>query len=244
MRFGDHDRVQRQRHPSLLRPPIVFAHRGARAHAPENTVAAFELAVTLGATGLESDVWLTADGVCVLDHDGSIRRGWRRRPIAALDRGELPDHIPTLDDLLAVAGDLDVSVDLKDDTAGPAVIERAGAAGALDRLWLCHADVDHLVSLGDPAELRLVCSTRLRHMGDGPERFAARLADAGVRAVNLPQRDWTGGLTTLFHRFGVLAFGWDAQYERTARDLVWMGVDALYGDDVSLLHSVVTAEAV
>ncbi|MGA1075335.1 MAG: glycerophosphodiester phosphodiesterase, partial [Ilumatobacteraceae bacterium] len=59
-----------QRLPSLLDPPIMFAHRGARAHAPENTIEAFQLALRLGATGLESDAWLTADGVVVLDHDG------------------------------------------------------------------------------------------------------------------------------------------------------------------------------
>ncbi|MCU1376632.1 MAG: putative phosphodiesterase, partial [Actinomycetia bacterium] len=67
-------------------PPIGFAHRGARAHAPENTLAAFTLATRLGATGLESDVWLTADGVAVLDHDGVVRHGLRRRPIATMDR--------------------------------------------------------------------------------------------------------------------------------------------------------------
>ena len=58
--------------PSLQHPPIGFAHRGARAHAPENTIEAFTLALRLGATGLESDVWSTADGEAVLDHDGVI----------------------------------------------------------------------------------------------------------------------------------------------------------------------------
>ena len=48
--------------PALIAPPYAFAHRGARAHAPENTLEAFTLALRLGATGLESDVWLTADG--------------------------------------------------------------------------------------------------------------------------------------------------------------------------------------
>ena len=64
-----------QRLPSRLDPPIGFAHRGAKAHAPENTIAAFQLALRLGATGLESDVWLTAEGIPVLDHDGVVRRG-------------------------------------------------------------------------------------------------------------------------------------------------------------------------
>ena len=72
--------VVQQRLPSLLDPPIAFAHRGARAHAPENTLDAFELALRLGATGLESDVWLTADGVPVLDHDGVVRVGRREAP--------------------------------------------------------------------------------------------------------------------------------------------------------------------
>jgi glycerophosphoryl diester phosphodiesterase len=72
-----------QRLPSLLARPIAFAHRGARAHARENTLDAFALALRLGATGLESDVWLTADGVPVLDHDGVVRTGraGRRRPL-------------------------------------------------------------------------------------------------------------------------------------------------------------------
>ena len=69
--------------PALKVPPIGFAHRGARAHAPENTLEAFELALRLGASGLESDVWLTADGEAVLDHDGVVgRKGLRRRRIA------------------------------------------------------------------------------------------------------------------------------------------------------------------
>ena len=64
---------------SLLHPPIGFAHRGGRAHAPENTLEAFVLARRLGAPGLESDVWATSDGVAVLDHDGLVRAGPRRR---------------------------------------------------------------------------------------------------------------------------------------------------------------------
>ena len=83
-------------YPSLLDPPIGFAHRGARAHAPENTLDAFALALRLGATGLETDLWLTADGVPVLDHDGVVRRRGRQRPIAAVAKSALPASIPPL----------------------------------------------------------------------------------------------------------------------------------------------------
>ncbi|MBV8234977.1 MAG: glycerophosphodiester phosphodiesterase, partial [Acidimicrobiia bacterium] len=73
----------------MLHPPIAFAHRGASAHAPENTLEAFRLALRLGATGLESDVWLTADGTPVLDHGGRVRQGMRTRTIASLARDAL-----------------------------------------------------------------------------------------------------------------------------------------------------------
>ncbi len=115
--------------PSLRRPPIGFAHRGARAHAPENTLEAFGLAVRLGATGLESDVWLTSDGEAVLDHDGLVRQGLRRRPISGCSRADLPDHIPTLQELYdQVGADLELSLDVKDAAAFDRTIEVARGA--------------------------------------------------------------------------------------------------------------------
>jgi glycerophosphoryl diester phosphodiesterase len=80
-----------------------------------------------------------------------------------------------------------------------------------------------------------VDSTRLRALRDGPERRAAQLADAGVDAINLHHSDWSAGLTTLFHRFGVLAFGWDAQHERVLDGLLAMGIDGVYSDHVDRL---------
>jgi len=54
--------------------PIVFAHRGASAHAPENTLAAFKLALDQGADGIELDVKLTADEKVVVIHDATVDR--------------------------------------------------------------------------------------------------------------------------------------------------------------------------
>jgi glycerophosphoryl diester phosphodiesterase len=220
--------------PSLRRPPIGFAHRGARAHAPENTLEAFRLALRLGATGLESDVWLTRDGVAVLDHDGVVGGGIRRRSVTSVDRSDLPDHIPTLAELYEECGtDFELSLDVKDDAAFPTVLEVARAAGpdAPPRLWLCHPDHEVIGSWREVApEVKLVESTHLRRMKRGPERHAAEMRNAGIDVVNLHHTEWTGGLTTLFHRFEVLAFGWDAQHERVLAELLDMGVDAVYSD--------------
>jgi glycerophosphoryl diester phosphodiesterase len=228
--------------PSLRTPPIAFAHRGARAHAPENTLEAFRLAVRLGATGLESDVWLTSDGQAVLDHDGVIRHGLRKRPISDLRRAELPSHIPTLEELYEDVGTaLDISLDVKDPAAFDQVVAVARSAGALERLWLCHHRWTQVAEWRRRcAEVHLVDSTFLGHMPDGPERRAAELAQAGVDAVNLHHSEWSGGLAALFHRFGVLCFGWDAQHDRILDNLLAAGLDAVYSDHVDRMVEAVT----
>lgn len=53
---------------------IVYAHRGASAYAPENTLQSFYLGIQMGANGIETDVQLTKDGVLVLFHDNTVDR--------------------------------------------------------------------------------------------------------------------------------------------------------------------------
>ena len=228
--------------PALLHPPIGFAHRGARAHARENTLEAFSLAIRLGATGLETDVWRTADDEIVCDHDGVLHRlFFRRTPISDFPRSALPEHVPTLSELYECCGaDLPLSVDLKDPDAFDGLIAVARDHGGAERLWVCHEDLDLLIRWRKLApEVNLVNSTRLGRLPQGAERRAAELARERISAVNLHRTDWTGGLTTLFHRFEVLAFGWDAQQDRHIADLVDMGIDALYSDHVDRMVDVI-----
>src|SRR3954452_18398025 len=72
---GNADRIggmRRDRRPGGQ--PLVLGHRGASAYAPENTFAAFDLAVEMGADGIETDVRATRDGVLVLLHDETVDR--------------------------------------------------------------------------------------------------------------------------------------------------------------------------
>jgi glycerophosphoryl diester phosphodiesterase len=217
----------------LRHPVIGFAHRGARAHAPENTLESFTLALRLGARGLESDVWLSADGVAVLDHDGIVGNRVRRRGIGTVARADLPGHIPTLAELYETCGtDYELSLDVKDEAAADEVVAvaRNAGGGAVERLWLCGSLRQTRAWRERFPDVKLVDSTRLRALREGPERRAAELADAGLDAINLHHSDWSAGLTTLFHRFGVLAFGWDAQHDRVLDGLLAMGIDAVYSD--------------
>jgi glycerophosphoryl diester phosphodiesterase len=70
--------------------PLVFAHRGGAKLAPENTTAAFDNGVALGADGIELDVRLSGDGVPMVFHDPSLERTTDRSgPVAALSASEL-----------------------------------------------------------------------------------------------------------------------------------------------------------
>ena len=102
-----------------LHLPIVFAHRGDEAHAPENTLSAFKQAVEKGTDGIEFDVKLTADGQVVVLHDQSVDRTTNgtgnvaKLSFAALREldagkqfpGQFPgEKIPTLDEVFETVG--------------------------------------------------------------------------------------------------------------------------------------------
>lgn len=52
----------------------VLGHRGAKGHAPENTLVSFEKAIALGATMVELDIHLSKDGELIVMHDADVRR--------------------------------------------------------------------------------------------------------------------------------------------------------------------------
>ena len=233
-----------QRLPSLRDEPIAFAHRGARAVAPENTIEAFQLALRLGANGLETDVWITLDGEPVLDHDGVVRRRGRKVPIGSVARSVVPSHVPSVAEFVSACGtDFDLSVDVKDvRAAGPLVGALRASGFDARRLWLCHWDHGTVVALRDEfPDVRIVDSTRLARIKEGPERRMAALATAGVDAINMHHSDWNGGLAVMAHRFGLHAFGWDAQQPRILAALLAMGLDAVYSDHVDRMVDEYTA---
>jgi glycerophosphoryl diester phosphodiesterase len=74
----------------MNRLPLIIGHRGASAYAPENTLAAFRMAVEAGADGVEFDVRLSRDGVPVVIHDETLlRTGLRDIAVASLSSPEL-----------------------------------------------------------------------------------------------------------------------------------------------------------
>ena len=122
--------------------PTIFAHRGASAHAPENTLAAFELALAQEAEGIELDVKLSADGHVVAMHDATVDRttdGHGRvkdlslSDLRSLDAGNFFDgkyrgeKVPTLEEVFEAVGKrLFINVELTNyETPGDHLVESA-----------------------------------------------------------------------------------------------------------------------
>jgi glycerophosphoryl diester phosphodiesterase len=144
---------------SAGRRPLVLGHRGARHAAPENTLAAFELALAEGAEGVELDVRLDRDGEVVVIHDCTLRRvsgGRETRPVWELGRADLDridlgggERVPRLTAVLdwARARRARVNVEVKHD--GPRTWELVRRVAALCR-GMPHAERRLLLSCFHP----------------------------------------------------------------------------------------------
>jgi glycerophosphoryl diester phosphodiesterase len=211
---------------------ITFAHRGARLDEPENTIPAFARALQAGVSGIETDVWLAADGEVVCSHDPVVRRGRRRVRIAESTAAELAElSVPRFADVYETLGTaFECSVDVKSPDAVVALIDVARRYGALERLWVCSPDLALLGPLRAEATVKLVHSDRRSAIAVPLERHAYELGSLGIDAMNLHHSEWTAGLVSLFHRFDVLAFAWDTQEVRQLRAALRMHVDAVYCD--------------
>jgi glycerophosphoryl diester phosphodiesterase len=216
---------------------ITFAHRGARLDEAENTIPAFRRALEVGASGVETDVWLSTDGEVVCAHDPVVSRGLRRRKIASTNADELAEYgIPRMADVYRELGTaFECSVDVKSPDAAAGLVEVARSFGAQERLWVCSPDLALLRTLRaesrrDDASVKLVHSERRNSISAPLERHAFDLASAGLDAMNMHHSEWTAGLVSLFHRFDIKAFAWDAQEVRHLRAVLAMGIDAVYCD--------------
>src|SRR6266571_5069670 len=133
-----------------LRLPSVIGHRGAAAHAPENTLAGLRRAKALGCAWVEFDVRLTGDGALVLCHDPRLDRTTSgtglvsAKSLAAIrecDAGSWFDpsfageRVPTLDEGLLLAAELDLgaNVEIKSDR-GREYATAAAVAATVERL--------------------------------------------------------------------------------------------------------------
>jgi glycerophosphoryl diester phosphodiesterase len=217
--------------------PLVIAHRGASAHEPENTLAAFERAVTFGADGVELDVRATADGALAVHHDPNLADG---RPIGELRAAELPPSVCLLDAALAACGDLLVNVEIKADGPGGGTALAAPVA-ATCRAWGGRV----LVSSFDPATVDAIRAV-------APELPTAQLTFVLERSVATSVAWMAGRGHTAWHphhasldaaavagahEAGLSVHPWTVDDPARITELARWGVDGIVTNDVPVAQA-------
>jgi glycerophosphoryl diester phosphodiesterase len=228
-------------------PPLILGHRGARQRAPENTLAAFDLALDEGADGVELDVRLDGSGEIVVVHDRTLARvtqGADPRDVEELGTRELAaadvgagQRVPELRQVLAwaTARDARVNVELKADVSSPArLVARVAALIAREP----DAERRYVLSSFHPG-IVLGLARRLPSFAVGwlvaqaprPGSGALPWRASGVRGLHPPTAVTTPALVEAVRDRGGFVNVWTVNDLARARDLTAIGVDALITDD-------------
>lgn len=250
--------------------PVVFAHRGGAALAPENTVAAFDAGLAAGADGIEMDVRLSVDGVPVLMHDSTLDRtteaagpvGERTAAeLAALDAGcrferdgaypfkGLGIGVPALGAVLRRYRGTSILIELKsaDPRLASAVVSEIHAAGAHERITIGSFQKGALdaVRALDPSVRTGADMDEVRSGLDAAHRGALQ-ARPVFDAFQVPEvyaglRIVTPEFIARAHDSGVSVMVWTVNREDDMRRLLDWGVDGLITDRPDLAVPLVRA---
>ena len=227
---------------------LAFAHRGGMSEAPENTLAAFQHAVDLGYTFLETDVHLTADGVLVAFHDVDLERTcgvknnihdltWEQLSSVRVD-GTHP--IPRFIDLLDAFPDARFNVDCKSDDALQPLISLLSDRDCLQRICVGSFSDRRLRAVrkafgtGVCTSLGPVETTCLTTGAPTPQ--IAYAAQVPPNAGKLPLV--TERFVARAHRRGLQVHVWTIDDPEEMERLLDLGVDGIMTDQPEVLKAV------
>ncbi|MEY4365759.1 MAG: hypothetical protein RLZZ305_1103 [Actinomycetota bacterium] len=242
------------RHPFLGHgEPLAFAHRGGTSAAPENTMAAFQDAVNLGYSHVETDVHVTSDGVLVAFHDDDLLRTCRvSGSIEDMSWDELSglrvegrEPIPRLEEVMSAWPDLCVNLDCKTSAAEEPLLR-----------YLATHDVLHRVCVGSFSDTRL--TTFRERLGPdlctstGPREVArlvfavgrsARARSTPALAAQVPVRQGpfpvvTSRFIRTCHDAGLAVHVWTVNDAVAMNALLDQGVDGIMSDETRILREV------
>jgi glycerophosphoryl diester phosphodiesterase len=240
------------RHPFFASSrPLVFAHRGGSALAPENTFAAFDRGRALGADGLELDVHLSLDGEVVVHHDTTLDRTTALRgPIAARRAAELAGAgVPTLAGVLARYPDARIIVEMKVNTPAfaSAVTRVVRAADARARVCLGSFGL-RVLRAARRMEPEIATSAARVEVQWALYRSWARWPVSHVPYAGYQIPEWAGRTRVVSRRFvegahraGLGVQVWTVDTEEDAHRLLGWGVDALITDRPDIIVPICTA---
>jgi glycerophosphoryl diester phosphodiesterase len=209
----------------------VIAHRGASRAEPENTIAAFERAASMGAHAVELDVRRTRDGVLVVHHDPRLPG---RRVIAETTAHDLPDHVPTVGAALDACRGMWVNVEIKNDPDEPDFDVSDSIAD--DAMQL-------LAARPEPMTNWLISSFRMQTIDrcravsshcrtawlttDVPTGVVAMLAERGHEALHPSVHRLTAATIEKCHEAGIAVNTWTCDDPQRMAELVVWGIDGI-----------------
>lgn len=244
--------------------PLIIAHRGHKTEAPEQTMAAYRMAIEFGAAMIEADVRLSSDGVAVMLHDALLDRTTSGRgPVAALEWAELSrldagswfdprfagERIPRLDDLFALAIEHDVALCLE--AKGETAAENAAVSlligteiarrGRLERDVLASFDHAALVAAADAVPGLRTAPDRLPE--HGPSTAVELLRQAKATRASVIQHhfaDLRPEVVAEVQAAGVDIWAWPPTSPEEVRFALQSGTAGIMGDDVRTIVAVVS----
>ncbi len=235
--------------------PLLIAHRGDSAHAPENTLAAFDQAVSRGADMIEMDLLLSGDGEVVISHDETLwRRARMRRRLDRMPASELarvdvsrgfpafsPAAVPSLDEALAaVGGKVPLYLELKSRGGG------RSRAGNRRLLQACLRQVPrrspHLLASFDPGLVRgaLEAGRRGVLILSDPRRLF-RLSPAERRKLHAVSARWnllTPAFVQSVRRTGARLWCWTVDGEKAITRALQRGAEGVCCNDVAAAREI------
>ena len=227
---------------------INYAHRGASAYAPENTMTAFRLGIACGANGIETDIRRTRDGVPVLFHDAMLTRlTGIEKPVGALSYRELSalriaspdgrlfDTIPTLAAFLAFLQEQPAvgARELKEDGLEADVLHALHARGIADKCVItsfCFAHLEKIKALDPAQQTGLLTDT----VDDGTVRALKRI---GAEQICPKAALLTPELVRSLHGEGFNVRAWGVRDEALMQKALRCGVDGMTVNFPDKLHA-------
>lgn len=241
-------------------PFLAFAHRGGAAYPPnrnrENTVHAFQQAIDLGYTYLETDVHPTQDGVLLAFHDAVLDRvsghtgnleAFHSTEIARVRIGGI-DPIPTMAELFDTFPTARFNIDAKSDRAVELLARLIAEHDAYDRVCVSSFGVRRLHRLRRVLDDRVPSAAST--VGVAVSRFApwvTRVLDSPGVALQIPEHQAIGGrrikiltpsLVQAAHRRGKQVHVWTVDDAETMNRLIDLGVDGIFSDRIDTLKDV------
>ena len=225
---------------------LIFAHRGASAYAPENTLEAFKMAVDMGAHGVELDVHICRSGELVVTHDETVERvsdgrGWVR-DLTLSDLKSLrfnrthPEYadarIPTLQEVfeLLKPTDLKINIELKNSLIDypdleKNVIELAAKEFSLDRVIFSSFSHRSMLRVKD-IDADLCCGLLYEASLIRPWAYAVAL---GVDAIHphFSELITPGGECAAAHKAGIRVNTWTVNTREDMTTVLREGADIL-----------------